>query len=265
MSPCDRLLVFTDLDGTLIDHRTYGFDAARPALGRLHREGHALVMASSKTAAEVVPLRAAAGFAHCAAIVENGAGILPPAGDAAVSGTEDAHDRLRAALDELPPALRRRFTGFSDWSVDEVSVNSGLDRAAASLARRRQFSEPGLWTGGREDYQIFALLLAEKGIFAQQGGRFLTLSFGATKGDRMAEITRQWRRTGEPITTVALGDAPNDITMLQQADIGVIIANPDQPGIDRLEGEDSGRVRRSLHPGPLGWNAEMLRILDELR
>lgn len=264
MSPQSRLLVFTDLDGTLIDHRTYGFDAARPALDRLQREGHALVMASSKTAAEIVPLRAATGFAHCRAIVENGAGILPPAGDPPSEPAGDAHARLRAALDDLPPSLRRSFTGFSDWSIDEVSARTGLDLEAAALAKQRQFSEPGLWNGSTEDYPIFARLLAEKGISAQQGGRFLTLSFGATKGDRMTEITNHWRQMGETIITVALGDAPNDITMLQQADIGVIIANPGQPGIGRLDGEATGRIRRSVQQGPEGWNTEVMRILDEL-
>lgn len=264
MSPQARLLVFTDLDGTLIDHQTYGFDAARPALDRLLSEGHALVMASSKTAAEIAPLRAATGFSHCRAIVENGAGILPPAGDPPAGSAGDAHARLRAALDDLPPALRRQFAGFSDWSVDEVAARTGLDREAAALAKQRQFSEPGLWIGSTEDYPIFARLLAEKGISAQQGGRFLSLSFGATKGDRMTEISNHWRRVGETIVTVALGDAPNDVTMLQQADIGVIIANPDQPGIGRLDGEDTGRIRRSVLPGPEGWNAEMMRILDEL-
>lgn len=31
-------LVFTDLDGTLLDHDTYSWEAARPALDRLKRQ-----------------------------------------------------------------------------------------------------------------------------------------------------------------------------------------------------------------------------------
>ena len=68
-----RMIVFSDLDGTLLDHETYSFEPARPALDRLKREGHVLVLASSKTAAEIAPLRDAMGFSHCPAIVENGA------------------------------------------------------------------------------------------------------------------------------------------------------------------------------------------------
>ena len=33
-----QLVLFSDLDGTLLDHESYSFDAARPALDRLRRE-----------------------------------------------------------------------------------------------------------------------------------------------------------------------------------------------------------------------------------
>jgi ribonucleotide monophosphatase NagD (HAD superfamily) len=45
-------LVFTDLDGTLLDHDTYDWTPARDALDRLTRAGIPVVFTSSKTAAE---------------------------------------------------------------------------------------------------------------------------------------------------------------------------------------------------------------------
>ena len=70
------LIVFSDLDGTLLDHDSYGYDAAAAALAALRARNIPLILCSSKTAAELVPLRAELGFENCAAIVENGAGIL---------------------------------------------------------------------------------------------------------------------------------------------------------------------------------------------
>ena len=70
-----RVIVFTDLDGTLLDHESYGYAPALPLLSRLRAAGIPLILASSKTAAEIAPLRADLGFADCPAIVENGAGI----------------------------------------------------------------------------------------------------------------------------------------------------------------------------------------------
>src|SRR4051794_3392531 len=73
------LLVLSDLDGTLLDHTTYAFDAARAALERLRDARVPLVLCTSKTRAEVEPLRAALDNAH-PFIVENGGAVYVPVG-----------------------------------------------------------------------------------------------------------------------------------------------------------------------------------------
>src|SRR5687768_8132133 len=70
-------LVFTDLDGTLLDHDTYSWEAARPALSRLRHLGIPLVLCSSKTAAELRPIAKRLGL-QTPLIVENGGGIRLP-------------------------------------------------------------------------------------------------------------------------------------------------------------------------------------------
>ncbi|KUF09390.1 HAD-IIB family hydrolase [Pseudoponticoccus marisrubri] len=251
------VVVFTDLDGTLLDHETYDHGPARPALDRLKRHGIPLVLASSKTAAEIAPLHVQLQLGEAPAIVENGAGLWRP-GDAGAG--RDAYDRLRAALDTLPEALRIHFRGFGDMGPDQIAQVTGLPTEAAAQAADRAQSEPGLWTGSDQARATFIDALTEHGITARQGGRFLTLSFGGTKADRMAEIARAHGAT----TTIALGDAPNDTEMLERADHGVIVANPHGAGLPELAGERAGRIRRTALPGPAGWNATMNEILDEL-
>ncbi|WP_460273088.1 HAD-IIB family hydrolase [Celeribacter sp. ULVN23_4] len=256
-----RLIVFSDLDGTLLDHGSYSWAPAKPALDRMRALGVPLVLASSKTASEIAELRAEMGFEACPAIVENGAGVLEP-GTAALHD-RSAHEALRAALAELPADLRENFTGFSDWSVAEVAENTGLPLAQAALAAQRQFSEPGLWSGTPSGQAAFEAALKDKGILARQGGRYLTLSFGATKADRMAEIVARY--SPKP-TTMALGDAPNDVEMIETADHGVVVENSHGPGIPRLDGEAKGRITRAVAPGPEGWNiAVQERIAQEYK
>ncbi|MCG7852909.1 MAG: HAD hydrolase family protein, partial [Methanosarcinaceae archaeon] len=48
-----KYVVFTDLDGTLIDHDTYSYKAARPALAALKKQGIPLIFCTSKTRAEI--------------------------------------------------------------------------------------------------------------------------------------------------------------------------------------------------------------------
>lgn len=252
------LIVFTDLDGTLLDHHSYSWAPALPALAKLRAMGVPVVLASSKTAAEIAPLRNEMRLPHCPAIVENGAGLLPARTDPDETGEDYA--RLRAALDTLPADLRTPFRGFGDMSPQVVADITGLPLDNARLARARAFSEPGLFDGDRETLQAFVAALEAKGLTARRGGRFLTLSFGGTKADRMDEIIKDY---GNP-TSIALGDAPNDVEMLERADHGVIIANPSGNALPLLAGEREGRVLRSEKAGPDGWNEMMLRLVSTL-
>ncbi|MEO0634389.1 MAG: HAD-IIB family hydrolase [Pseudomonadota bacterium] len=249
------LIVFSDLDGTLLDHHDYSFDAARPALAALRAAGVPVVLATSKTGAEVQVLQEQMALTDYPAIVENGAGVIWPG----IGTAEDdsAYRRIRAALDTLDPDLRAAFRGFGDMGVDAVAEVTGLAPDDAQAACVRQFSEPGLWDGTAAARDAFCAALAAQGVHARHGGRFLTLSHGRTKADAMAEVAQTLGAT----STIALGDAPNDVEMLEKADLGIIIRNDDGPTLPHLQGEDKGRIRRSDQPGPTGWNTCILELL----
>jgi mannosyl-3-phosphoglycerate phosphatase len=253
------LIVFSDLDGTLLDHESYDWRPAEPALAALRERRTPLILASSKTAAEIAPLRAELGFSHCPAIVENGAGTLPAQG-AQADKAESRYADLRAALDRVPQALRRDFSGFGDMGVTGIMGATGLPEEAARFAADRRFSEPGLWSGAGEDKARFIDALAALGVKARSGGRFLTLSFGGTKAQRMTEIIADMFDNDRPFT-VALGDAPNDIEMLEAADRAFIIKNPHGTSLPPLAGEEDGTITRTAQPGPAGWNTAVLSFL----
>ncbi|WP_428927550.1 HAD-IIB family hydrolase [Marinibacterium sp. SX1] len=257
-------LVFTDLDGTLLDHDSYDWSPAAPLLGRLTAAGIPVVLASSKTGAEMVPLRREMGLQGAPLICENGAGVIA-AGPGPAAADRDAYERLRAGLDALPRALRGSFEGFGDMGPGRIAEITGLAPDAAAAAALRAFSEPGLWHGDAAGQDRFLAGLAERGITGRRGGRFLTLSFGGTKADRMDEIAGQY---GRPVT-IALGDAPNDREMLETADYGIVIANAHGTPLPPLAGETGGegrggRIRRSRQPGPHGWSAELAGLLSDL-
>ncbi|HON96275.1 MAG TPA: HAD hydrolase family protein [Deltaproteobacteria bacterium] len=95
-----RLIVFTDLDGTLLNHGDYSWEAARPALEKTRALGIPLVICTSKTRPEVELLRAEIGVAG-PFIVENGGGIFFP-----------------REYDDLPWAVPSSWTptGASPWA-----------------------------------------------------------------------------------------------------------------------------------------------------
>ena len=140
-------MVITDLDGTLLDHHSYDWSFARPALDALRRLSIPVILASSKTSAELVILR------EQLAIVENGAGLL----SALAQGSDDVADysRLRKALTVLPAHYRLHYEGFGDMTERQGCRAHRL----AHRARQRQFSEPGIWHGNVLDKADFLALL----------------------------------------------------------------------------------------------------------
>lgn len=64
------LLVFTDLDGTFLDHHSYDYTPALAAVQRLSRLGALLVPVTSKTMAEINALNLP--LSPAVAIAENG-------------------------------------------------------------------------------------------------------------------------------------------------------------------------------------------------
>lgn len=73
----NRFVVFTDLDGTLLDHHTYSFIPAAPAIERLRRNDVPLILTSSKTMAEILELRTLLSNHH-PLIAENGSLLAIP-------------------------------------------------------------------------------------------------------------------------------------------------------------------------------------------
>jgi mannosyl-3-phosphoglycerate phosphatase len=73
----NKVIIFTDLDGTLLDYDTYSFEKALPALQLLRERDIPLIISSSKTAKEVVFYREQLENDH-PFISENGGGIFIP-------------------------------------------------------------------------------------------------------------------------------------------------------------------------------------------
>lgn len=257
-----KVIIFSDLDGTLLDHENYSYAAATPALETLKALDIPLILASSKTAAEISALRTDMGFDSCYAIVENGCGILPPGNFETDQIDQSEYNKIISYLDQAPSELRTLYKGFNDWGVPEIVRITGLSEQAAVKSAKRQFSEPGLWSGNDRQKEDFLAYLKDKGIHARQGGRFMTLSFGATKGQRIKEIVEKYTSATSTPISLSLGDAPNDIEMLENTNFGVIIANDHGTPMPKLDQEDTGRIARTIKPGPEGWNEAVLQFIS---
>lgn len=259
------LLIVTDLDGTLLDHHNYGFEAARPALLRAAHAHIPVIPNTSKTGAELLILRSALG-SRDPFVIENGSAIcLPqPPHQASLSLDEYHQEQLGVEIGPIRQLLQQlkaqyRFESFADWSAATLAEHTGLSLEAAQAAAQRCYSEPLLWQDSDSARQAFLQQLAHHGLHALQGGRFLTvLGANADKGKALARLRSLYQQGVDSPTVIALGDSGNDRAMLEQADIAVVIANPSQPRLELQAPE----VIYSQNTGPEGWNETIQQLLD---
>ena len=172
-----KTLVFTDMDGTLLDHHTYSFEAAKPALAALKKHDIPVIPTTSKTFAELKPLRENIGL-DGPFIIENGAAIFIPHGffKQKPSGTIWIDGYWCKAfisnknywiklLEKLGSEFDGKYKQFSKMSISEVQEATGLDEHSASLASKRQFGEPILWLGTDEEKLRFIKVVKDRGAF----------------------------------------------------------------------------------------------------
>jgi mannosyl-3-phosphoglycerate phosphatase len=267
------LLVYTDLDGSLLDHDDYGFAAAQPALAQLRTLHIPLIPVTSKTLAELLVLGQQLSLQH-PLIVENGCVICLPDGYFPLPESGEClagyrllrlapdYTTLLAELQQLRNDHSFRFRGFHDMDAEEVARETGLSHAAAELARQRLCSEPLAWQDTESALDDFRKALAGRQLRLVKGGRFWHVLSQADKGSALQHLGALYRAHGLPaFTSLALGDSPNDCSMLQAADIAAIIRRKDGSLMDC---ETPGRIIQTTEPGPAGWNTAVLAVLQML-
>jgi len=270
-----QTVVFTDLDGTLLDAATYSAEAAVEALAVLRRRGIPLVLVSSKTRAEIEPIRRRLALST-PFIVENGGAVFVPDGcfeaalpQAARRGGYQVielgrpYGELRRALGELARATGEPLRGFGEMSVEEVVARTGLPRDEAAQAKQREYDEAFVFEGGPDRWDALCRQAETRGLRCTRGGRFHHLMGPHDKGQAcrlLLDCYRRQRGGGQAIKAIALGDSLNDLPMLEAADLPVLVQRPDgsyDPDV-RLP-----RLRYAPGVGPLGWNQAVLSLLGE--
>jgi mannosyl-3-phosphoglycerate phosphatase len=269
------LLVASDLDGCLLD-ASYSYEPARPALAALAREGVPLVLCSSKTRGEMESLVRVLGL-DSPFIVENGGAIVVPSHQMPRSAGERTSDEpytaialgtprkvLVEALADISARTGVHVVGFAGLTPPELERLTGLSTAAAEQALCRAFDEPFLAEGGTDAAAAIAREASRRGLRVTRGGRFHHLTGHIDKGDALRRLISVFAAVGRLFRTAALGDAANDLTMLQTVDRPIVIPLADGR-LDPVLAAALPQAERAPAPGPAGWNEAVLTLLKGQR
>jgi len=268
-----RILVFTDLDGTLLDSLTYSFEPARPVLIRLRESGIPVIICTSKTRAEVEVIRAALGSAD-PFVIENGAAVFIPRGHFSIEipaarwdpgfiiielGTPYA--RILNIFSRIKDALPGRLRGFSDLSVEEVARLTRLSEEEAARAKKREYDEPFLLDDPAANLEAVKKIAGSAGLSITRG-RFFHLTGDNDKGRAVNLLKDIYARAlGNAPRTIGLGDSPNDVPLLENVDFPVLVQKPGgqyEPSI-RLD-----NLILAPGEGPVGWSLAVRELVERL-
>jgi len=266
------LLVFTDLDGTLLDHETYSFDAALPALKTLDERVIPLIICTSKTRAEIEEIKRTLHTTH-PFISENGGALFIPKDYFSHSfqfTREDSHyciiefgtpyPQLREVFNQMCTSLPGKLRGFGDLSAQEVAELCSLSLAHATLAQQREYDEPFLLDDEAAEETVKEIATRAH-LHLNRGGRFYHLIGNCDKGKAVLHLRDIYQQKSPHIKTVALGDSLNDLPMLEAVDYPILIPKPDgsyDPSI-KLD-----NLILAPGSGPSGWCKAIVELISRL-
>ncbi len=261
-----KKIIFTDLDGTFLNHHNYSFAESGEALNKISEEKIPLVFTTSKTKIEVELLQKKVGIEE-PFIVENGAALFIPKNyqNFNLDFLTDFEDKKVLVLGKTYKQILNFYNeykeefgmvGFSDMSDEEIADVTNLDIKSVQLAKQREFTEPFILKDITKLQKLKNLASTDK-IKITQGGRFFHLiGENQDKGIAVKKSIALFEKLyNEKLKTIALGDGENDIKMLEVVDVPIIIKNHK----DEYLKTDIKNIQKSSFQGSLGWNEMVLK------
>ncbi len=262
-------IIFTDLDGTFLDHHNYSFEESSKALEYILSQKIPLIFTTSKTRVEVEKLHKELNIKE-PFIVENGAALFVPQNYQGLDleCLDDFNEEYKVMIlgktyqqilnfyDQYKAEFS--MVGFSDMTDFEIAKLTSLSVDQAKLAKQRDFTEPFIFQDGDENKleKLQNLALTYK-IKVTKGGRFYHLI--GEKQDKGVAVERTMKLFetfyGQKLYSIALGDGPNDKQMLSKVDLPIVIQNH----LGEYLPLELPNLQKSSFQGSAGWNEMILK------
>ena len=263
-------IVYTDLDGTMIDHHTYSYIDSLDAINLLKKKKIPIIICTSKTRAEIEKYRISLNIRD-PFISENGGAIFIPKNYFKFEYSFDKEtskykiiefgtsvETLRKILDTIKQQ-GYRITTFEDMSETQLAKDAGLKKEEAQAAKLREYDE-AFKIRNKKDTEKITQIITDEGYNHTKGGRYAHIMGQNDKGKAVLILTELFRRKykdlGRETKTIGLGDGQNDIPMLKEVDIPIIVKNTANPELDV-----DFDVKRTRQNGPKGWSRSVKELI----
>jgi len=254
-----KILIFTDLDGSLLHRDTFKFDEIKDYLKQLISKGIFIIPNTSKTEKEILEFNNELG-SDLPYISENGA---------AINGLDLLHSNLPKELilsrekdslikifeKSVPLDLQNKCKWLSEMDKKKQSLIFGLEDEKLRMALDRKYTIPFIFEGNKSEKNKLIKIVKKKSIAMQEGGRVINLTDKVNKAKALQVFIRFFKKNNKNVKTIAVGDNYNDLDMLKISDFPCLVFN-DKFTLDEIP---INNLITTNKPSPEGW-ADVIKM-----
>jgi mannosyl-3-phosphoglycerate phosphatase len=267
-----RLLVVTDIDGSLLEPGTQAVPDEQAALDFLAARGIPLVINSSRTRAEIERLHQTLQMLT-PFISEHGSALfvphgcvpfVPPRAKPAVGGNViEFSRRYHEVLDTLQETSRElgvEIVSFAELTIEEVARELGVPTVEAQLAKLREYTELFRIVDEKDSTRSHLFkVLRRRGLRCWRTGRHQLVTATPDRAESLRILKAIWKQAWGVPLVVGFGDSEDDVGWLRHVDVAVVVQG-EHAGVSRVLAKlPTAHVTRS--PGRQGWSEAIFEFV----
>jgi mannosyl-3-phosphoglycerate phosphatase family protein len=263
-------VIFTDIDGTLLDSYFPDLNKAKKLVEKTAQNGIHLILCSSKTELEQDIIRSNIQL-YEPFIVENGGAAIIPVGyftktkfihlkkfkKKYLIETGGSSFKIRRLLKKIRTQHEIYFKGTSDLSIPELSKITKLSEDYAMRMVNRKYSETIIKIDSN-DIPRFVNIVEELGLKVIPGGQYFDITLGNDKGTAVKILMDIFRKEYENnVIFFGIGDSKNDESMLSLMNLPILVQKAD----GSWQNLRIANLKKVKGIGPRGWEVALEIIL----
>ena len=261
-----KILIFTDLDGTLLDRDNFKFDKVINYIRELIQKDIHIIPNSSKTLEEINNFNRELDE-DLPFIVENGAAIyklnlINSSFPEKISLSRETSEISKIFEKKVSIKFRSKCRFINKLSIDKQEKILGLSKQKIRFALNREYTIPLLFDGSKNEKTSFFKSVSDAGLSLQEGGRVINLCDKVSKAQAMKKVIKIFKKiVKEELITIGVGDNFNDLEMLKNSDIPCLVFN-DKFTMEKI---NINNCLVSKKPAPEGWEEVVKLALDKIK
>ena len=259
------VIIFTDLDGTLLHRDTFKFDEIKDYIESLISKGIILIPNTSKTQVEIEDFNRKLDL-NLPFISENGSAIfgldiINKNFPNNIVLSREKEITLKVFQKEIPENLKSKCKLITKMEKKTQKEVFGLSDKNLRNVLNRSYSTPFLFKGNNEQKKDLFKIVKNVGLSLHEGGRVINICDNVSKLKAMNRVIKIIKKTENEIKTIGVGDNFNDLDMLRNSNIACLVFN-DQ---FLMEPININNCIVSKQSAPLGWEEVVKMALDKIK